>query len=116
METLRMGSESEFFDSYNDTTIADIRGLTQAMSRVYYEMINRDENTFDALHEIMEKYAHDFAVAIAEDESFKPCGLACMLASLNLALSMFYTVVGNMEGAEIEFDAAMMGGEFDDEH
>ena len=116
METLRMGSDSEFFDSYNDTTILDIRELVRAMSRLYFEMINRDESTYDALHDLMEKYAHDFTVAIAEDESFKPCGLACMLASLNLTLSLFYTVVGNMEGAEIEFDAAMMGGELDDEH
>lgn len=111
-----MGSESEFFDSYNDTTIADIRRLTQDMSRVYYEMIGHDESTYDALYDLMEKYAHDFTVTIAEDESFNPRGLACMLASLNLALSLFYTVIGNMESAEIGFDAAVMGGELDDEH
>ena len=116
METLRMGSDSEFFDSYNNTTILDIRELVQAMSRLYFEMINRDESTYDALHDLMEKYAHDFTVAIAEDERFKPCGLAFMLASLNLTLSLFYTVVGHIEGAEIEFDAAVMGGELDDEH
>lgn len=116
METLRMGSDGEFFDSYNDATIQDIRELVRDMSRVYYELTDRDESKLDALAEITEKYAHDFTVTITEDERFKPLGLGYMVAALNLTLSLFYTVVGNMESASIGFDAAVMGGEIDDEH
>lgn len=116
METLRMGSDSEFFDSYNDTTILDIRELLQALASVYYARTGCDKSKLDDLHDISEKYARDFADAIMEDESFEPSGIGFTVAALNLMLSMFYTVAGSLEEAAIGFDAAVMGGEFDDEH